>query len=108
MNSKPRRTPPGACGSGAAALAAGIRARSSSLDILDLLAHLLELRLCRDDQLGDAQAVGFRAHRVHFAVHLLEQEIELAAARLRGPGERAPVRDVAAEALDLFADVGAG
>src|SRR3954470_22278252 len=76
-----------------------------SLDILDLLAHLLELRLRRDDQLGYTQAVGLRAHRVHLAIHLLQQEIELAAARLGGVGERGPVRHVTAEAFELLADV---
>src|SRR5262245_10120942 len=77
-----------------------------SLDILNLLAHLLELRLCRDDELRYAKTVGLRAHRVDLAVHLLEQEIELAPARLRAVGERAPMRDVRAEALHFFADVG--
>src|SRR5882762_2773333 len=48
-------------------------------DILHLLAHLLELRLRVDDQLGHAEAVGLGADRVHLAVHLLQQEIELAA-----------------------------
>src|SRR5439155_14473242 len=50
-------------------------------DILDLLTHLLELRLRVDDQLRHAQAVGLRSDRVHLAVHLLQQEIELASAR---------------------------
>src|SRR6185503_16225170 len=63
MNSSPRRAAP-------------------LLDILDLLAHLLELRLRGDDQLGYAKAVGLGTHRIHFAVHLLEQEVELASARL--------------------------
>src|SRR5947199_10527001 len=72
------------------------------LGILDLLAHLLELRLRRDHELGHAQAVGFRAHRVDLAIPLLKEEVELAAARLRTVDERAPVRHVAAEAPDLF------
>src|SRR3954468_8877585 len=59
-------------------------------DILDLLAHLLELRLRVDDQLGDAQAVGLRSNRVDLAVHLLQQEIELAPARFGALGERIP------------------
>src|SRR5215831_587833 len=73
--------------------------------ILDLLAHLLELGLGGDDELRYAQAVGLRAHRVHFAVHLLQQEVELAAARFGTVGERDPVRDVAAKARHLLADV---
>ena len=55
---------------------------------------------------SDTQAVGLRAHRVDLAVHLLKQEIELAAARLDAVGQRDPVRHVAAEALELLADVG--
>src|SRR5262247_2432903 len=84
MNSRPRRPGP----------------VEGLLDILDLLAHLLELRLRRDHELRHAEAVGFRPHRVHLAVHLLEQKIELAPARLRRGGERDPVRHVAAKALD--------
>src|SRR5438552_947343 len=53
------------------------------LDILDLLAHLLELRLRGDHELGHAQTVGLRAHRVDLAVHLLQQKVELAPARRR-------------------------
>src|SRR4249919_172058 len=75
------------------------------LDILDLFTHLLEFGLRRDDELGYPQPVGLRAHRVHLAVHLLEQEIELAAAGLGAMGERPPVADVAPEARDFLADV---
>src|SRR3954470_17596733 len=66
------------------------------LGILNLLAHFLELGLGRDDDLGDLQPVRLRPHRVDLAVHFLQQEIELAAARLGALGERIPVRDVAA------------
>ncbi len=58
-----------------------------------------------DDELRDPQAVGLRADGVDLAVHLLQQEVELAAARLGAVGQRVPVRQVAAEARDLFADV---
>ena len=75
------------------------------LDILDLLPHLLELRLGVDDQLRDAQAVGLGADGVDLAVHLLEQEIELPAARLRAVGQRVPVHQVAPEPGELFADI---
>src|SRR4051812_6355962 len=81
------------------------RQPGGSLDILDLLAHLLQLRLRSDDQLRYAQAVGLRAHGVDLAIHLLQQEIELAATRLRTVGKRFPVRDVAAESGHLLADV---
>ena len=53
------------------------------------------------------QAVGLGADGVHLAVHLLQQEIELAAARLRAVGQRVPVREVAVKPRHLFADVGA-
>src|SRR6188474_3039797 len=56
MNSRPRR---------------GAAWPAASLDILHLLAHLLELRLGRDDQFGDIHAVGLRADRIDLAVHLL-------------------------------------
>src|SRR5437016_14597919 len=78
-----------------------------SLDILHLLAHLLELRFRRDHELGDSKTVGLRSHRVDLAVHLLQQEVELASARLGSVDERRQVRDVAAEPRNLFADVGA-
>src|SRR5215212_7781871 len=71
-------------------------ASRASLNILDLLAHLLEFRLRVDDQLRHVQAIGFRTDGVHLAVHLLQQEIELAAARLGAARERIPMREVRA------------
>src|SRR5688572_2396195 len=90
MNSRPRG-PSGAVG--------------GSLNVLDLLAHLLELGLGRGDELRDAQTIGLRTHGVYFAVHLLQQEIELPAAWLGGFRQRGPVRHVASEAGDFLADV---
>jgi len=49
-----------------------MNSRPRLLNILHLLAHLLELRLCVDDQLRDAQSVGFRPDGVHLTVHLLQ------------------------------------
>src|SRR5579872_5712674 len=71
---------------------------SPLLNVLDLFPHLLQLGLRGDDQLGHLEAVGLRAHRVDLAVHLLQQEIELAAARFGAVRQRLPVRHVAAEA----------
>src|SRR5688572_24292307 len=88
MNSRPRRAAP------------------PLLDILDLLPHLLEFGLGVDDQLRDAEAVGLRADGVDLPVHLLEQEIELAPARLRALGERHPVRQMGAEPRYLFRAIG--
>src|SRR2546429_5015987 len=89
-NSRPRLTG-GASPTGRARSAPTGRWGASSFDILYLLAHLLELRLRRDNQLGHAQAVGLRAHGVDLAVHFLQQKIELATARLGAVGERLPV-----------------
>ena len=52
------------------------------------------------------QAVGFGAHRVHFAVHFLQKEIELAAAGLGTVDERRPVCDMPAKAFDFLTDIG--
>src|SRR5262245_27009338 len=72
--------------------------RSPSLDILDLLAHLLELRLRGDDDLRHVEAIGLGAHRIDFAVHFLEQEVELPPTRLRALAEHGPVGNVRPEA----------
>src|SRR5713101_9201556 len=77
-----------------------------SLDILHLLAQLLELGLRRDDELGYAEAIGFRPHRIHLAVHLLQQKVELPPARLGAVRQRDPVRHVTPKPRNLFADIG--
>src|SRR5678815_999486 len=71
-------------------------------DILDLLAHPLELRLGVDDEFRHAQAVGLGADGVDLPVHLLEQKIELAAARLVAVHERGPMRQVRPEPCLLY------
>src|SRR6266481_662627 len=72
------------------------------LDILHLLAHLLELGLGGDDQLGDAEAVGLRADGIDLPIHFLQQEVELSTAGFDRPAQRHPVRRVAAKPLDLL------
>src|SRR4029453_5995727 len=97
--------------SGAETMKSRPRRRAASiglLDILDLLAHLLELGFGVDDQLRDAHAVGLRADGVAFAIYFLEQEVEFAAARFIGLGERLPVREVRAKPRDFLADVRPG
>src|SRR5215216_2101664 len=89
MNSSPRR--PGG-------------AAPSLLDILDLLSHLLELRFRVDDQLRDADAIRFCTDGVDLAVHFLQQEIELAPARLRSVSQRRPMREVGAEPRHFLGD----
>src|SRR4051812_22249789 len=81
------------------------RSPHASLDILDLLAQLLELGLRRDDQLRDADTVGLGPDGVDLAIHLLQQEVQLAAARFRAVAEGVPVHEVRLEAGDLLADV---
>src|SRR5580765_2642521 len=76
-----------------------------SLDILHLLPHLLELGLERDDNLGDPGPLRLRSQRVDLAVHFLEEEVQLAAARLGRVGERAPVLEVGAEPDGLLGDI---
>src|SRR5688572_25865833 len=76
-------------------------------DILNLLAHPLELRLGVDDEFRHAQAVGLGADRINLAVHLLQQKVQLAPARLVPVDERCPVRQVRPEPGHLFADIGA-
>src|SRR5262245_2158093 len=75
------------------------------LDILDLFPHLLEFSLRRDDQLGDSKTIGLRANRVHFAIHLLQEEVELASTGFGTERQRVPVGQMRAKARDLLADV---
>src|SRR4051794_12648312 len=49
-----------------------------SLDILDLLPHLLEFGFRGHDEFRNRLAVGLRADGVDLAVHFLQQEIQLA------------------------------
>src|SRR3989304_10346322 len=58
-----------------------------SLNILDLLAHALELALHRDDRPGDLEVVGLRAGGVDLAAHLLQDELQPAAHRAIGVQE---------------------
>src|SRR5215471_18160514 len=70
------------------------RPRAGLLDILHLLAEPLEFRLGRDDGLRRAQAVDLGSDGVDFAVHFLQQKIQLPAARLRPLGQRLPVLEM--------------
>src|SRR5215212_2960366 len=79
--------------------------RPGSFDILHLLAHLLELGLQRDDRLGHRRTFRLGTDGVHFAIHLLQQEVQLAAAGLGAVRQRPPVFEVAAKPNDLFGDV---
>src|SRR5262245_48191156 len=59
--------------------AAAARGRAPSLNVLHLLAKLLELDLHRHDRVAHRGVHGLRAHGVRLAEHLLNEEVELAA-----------------------------
>src|SRR3954462_1513054 len=72
-NSSPRRVRESpADAAGACVLEPG------SLNVLHLLSHLLELRLERNHDSRYRRPFSFRTERVHFPVHLLDEEVELA------------------------------
>src|SRR5262245_29706176 len=73
-----------------------------SLDILNLLSHPLELRLGVDDQLRHAESVGLRSDGIDLAVHFLQQEVELAAARFGRLDQHRPMAQMRPEPRDLF------
>ena len=77
------------------------------LDVLDLLAHALDLGLQLDDRVRDHGVLALGADRVGLAGHLLEEEIEAPAHGVRAREERLEVRRVALETGQLLADVDA-
>src|SRR5262245_56263659 len=79
--------------------------RPPSLDILDLLPHPLELGFRPDDELRPGHAVCLRPDRVDLAIHLLKQEVQLAAAGFAARRQRPPVLEVCPEPGHLLADV---
>src|SRR4029077_19689384 len=80
-----------------------------SLDILHLLAHLLDGALQVDADARELDVGRFRAQRIGLAIELLAEEIELAAHRLVAPGARqqiARLRDMRLEPVEFLAHVG--
>src|SRR5580698_5037436 len=75
--------------------------RLISLDILRLLAELVDHGLERQPRAGKRDVGGFRAQRVGFAVELLRQEIELAADRVAGREKRARLLHMRAQPVEL-------
>src|SRR5690606_32269294 len=112
-----RRTCSAPCRPRAGARASSCRSRwerrappvrlAPSLDVLDLLAHPLDLLLQPHRGLGDHRVVRFRADRVRLPVHLLDEEAEALADGLRAvPCERLPEElEVRAEAHELLVHV---
>src|SRR5688572_3060038 len=81
------------------------RLGSRSLNVLHLLAHALDLLLERDHRVHHLRRRGLAADGVDLAPHLLGQEVEALAARLRAVHGRPGLGHVAAEALHLLRDV---
>src|ERR1700722_5000117 len=75
------------------------------LDVLYLLAHLLDDDLHIDGAAGCFEVLRLRRERVRFAIELLHQEVEAAARRLAAIDNAADLNDVARKAIELFVDV---
>src|SRR5512134_2564064 len=75
------------------------------LDILDLLADTLDLRLQFYDKGADGRGARLRAHGIDLADHLLREKIEFLARRFLGADRFFDLLDVMRETLQLFGDV---
>src|SRR5882672_6664028 len=83
-----------------------------SFDVLYLLAQFFNLRLDFEPEPGNRQCLifharRFRKHRVRFAMHFLQKKIELFAEFARPIQQFPELLKVAAQAVQLFADVAA-
>lgn len=85
--------------------AAGASRAASSLDVLDLLADLLESGLGADDRGPDLGGGRLGADRVELAADLLDQEVEPPADRAIAVDQRARLVEVAGEPDQLLGDV---
>src|SRR6185503_19293787 len=79
--------------------------RSSSLDVLDLLAHLLDRDLHVDRGARRLAVLRLGGQRVRLAIQLLHQEIEPATRGLGGIEHRGDFVEVGAETVELLVDV---
>ena len=82
-------------------------APAGSLQVLDLFAEGLDEGLEVDDGGGDLRVVRLGADGVRLAVHLLREEVELAAGGLGRGEERGGVVEVRGEARELLRHVAA-
>jgi ABC-type glycerol-3-phosphate transport system substrate-binding protein len=82
-------------------------ASRSLLDVLDLLAHLLERGLGADDRGADLGGGRLGADRVELAADLLDEEVEPPADRTVAFDQRTRLVEVAGEPDQLLRDVGA-
>src|SRR5262245_34246194 len=78
---------------------------SSSLDVLDLLAQLLDRGFELDADIGEADIGALGAKRVGLAVEFLAEEVELPPDRAAFRHEIARGRDMRGEAIQLLAHV---
>ena len=76
------------------------------LDILNLLAHLLDQHLELDGAAGGVGDDGFGGEGVGFAVEFLHQEVEATADGALLGELTTDFADVGVEAVELFVDVG--
>ncbi len=81
---------------------------AASLNVLHLLAHLVDHRLEFETDARDLGIGGLGAERICFAVELLGQKVEAAPGGLFRFQECARGGDVGAETLEFFLDIGAG
>jgi hypothetical protein len=81
---------------------------SPSLDVLDLLAQLIDDSLELEAGPADLDVGSFRAHRVRFAIELLRQKFEFAPDRLAALDELVGCRNMRAQAIELLLDIGLG
>src|SRR5262245_4502658 len=86
----------------------GQHAARSSLDILHLLAHLIDHRLQSKSGARDLHVVGLGAERIGLAIKFLGEEVELAADGPVLAEQLASRADMGAQPLQLLLDVGAG
>src|SRR5690242_16530562 len=85
---------------------AAVLIKSSSLDVLDLLAQLLDRRLQVDADAGEADIGTLGAERVGLAVEFLAEEVELAPDGAALGDEVARRRDMGVQPVQLLAHIG--
>src|SRR5258708_35573928 len=77
------------------------------LDILGLLAELIDRGLESESHARQLDIGGFRAQRVRLAIELLREEVELAPDGVGGLQQGPRLADVGVRAIQLFAYLGA-
>ena len=87
---------------------AGDRLHRASLDVLDLLAQLIDHRLELEPGPADFNVGGLGAERIRLAIELLRQEFEFAPDRLIAVDELVRCRNMSAQAIEFLLDIGLG